>query len=157
MTKDNISDKDHRTALGMYNKVLGTPKDSSIKHNRIEGNILVSGGLYKENDKYKVSTRVYKPGEEIKLSSNDKLYHTSKVDGLTELSPTNKSIDDVHHSSKRVYFYKNTHGNRYGGHNTTDHVYELIEPPGVVHNDNELGGGAVYVDTDKPLKVRQIK
>lgn len=167
MNKDGISDKSHKAAVNIYNNKIGSPKDSSVGTTRIkhDGKTINAAHMQKKSDGkgYELSTRTFKAGKEITLKGSDKLYHTSKIDNLTELKPTVQSSDGVHYSSKRIYFYLNGVGSKIGSVKSIDdlpsgtHVYELMDKPKVVRQDTELGGNAVYIDTDKPIKVKKIK
>lgn len=160
MEKDNITDRDHKTALKMYNRELGVKDDSSTKLNKIDfgDKIITTPPINRKNKE--ISSNSYKHGKEINVLNSDKLYHTSKVDGLTELKGFNKSIDGVHHSEKRIYVSKNKPISRVGTDsiNDNEHVYEIIKNPSKIREDNELrGNSAYYIESDKPVKVRQIK
>lgn len=165
MCKNNINNDTHAAAVNMFNRTIGSPKDSSVTivDGKVNGRkVQEPFSMSRQGKGYVIDTVTHKSGKEIQISSTDKLYHISKVDNLTELNPTNRSTDGVHHTSKRIYFYLNRTGTKMGGKlDADDHVYELINPPSTVKIDNELAklskNTAVYIETDKPLKVKKVK
>ena len=59
-------------------------------------------------------------------------------------------------SEPRAYFHVNVPLNRYGQKVDREHVYEVVENISVAYRDPEMGRTAVYVKTDKPIKVKEI-
>ena len=107
----------------------------------------------------------------ISLVKGQKLYHTSTNENITHLEPRWATGAGVLFPTPRIYFHTNCPLNRYGNkvgatdgvvklyfmnYTQKDTVYELKNPPSTVHVDRELGATAVYIETDKPLKVEKF-
>ena len=119
----------------------------------------------------------------LKLPNGYKLYHKTDKDGLKQLEPVIRSTKYItggpsgnagqYHPTGRIYFtVEKSSANldkSYG-----DHVYELISPISEVFLDSEhalhfvaedlsnlnfdkLVGKPVFIKTNRPLKVKQIK
>ena len=125
-----------------------------------------------------------KIGKTYPLNDSVRLFHTSSKPNITTLGPYFKSrqkyddidglgnkltVVEVLWPEKRAYFGYNKPCDRMYGSGMHDedvadllksnktYLYEYVGPKnGVVYEDQELGGAAVYMNTDAPLKVRRI-
>lgn len=101
--------------------------------------------------------------KKLKLPDNMKLYHMSKVEGITQLEPTFKARAGYFYDKPRVYFtihksmpkfladYKVTE--KMHKYECKDNIREVYVDP-LVWNGNLQG--AVYVTTDKPINVEEM-
>lgn len=98
----------------------------------------------------------YKDRKEIKISEEDKLYHVSKVSGLTSLTPTFKSGDGVYYSSPRVYFSIGKPINNNGSANNSYDKTYVLKGKYKTYEDPELHGTACYIESSIPLPVEEF-
>lgn len=143
-TTDNYSEyKQHHLQLC---KMCGVPTHSSI----------APVPLFEKGNK--VVIRFYTEKNKATIPQGSKLYHTSKTNNIKRLTGTWKSSDGVLYSSMRVYFYIGNAGNRLGGSSSgSEHVYEFTGNVNNVFIDPELGGKAVFIETNTSIPVTQIK
>ena len=145
------------------------------------GRVVESGtmNLTQRRDNYLIVRLKNAEDETIHLKKNDKLFHTSKVSGISQLNPSFKAGDksdrydmmvEALYPSERVYFYANGMGNRLGGSSIlfdNEYVYEYTIPEDMdVKIDQELASSKslnsndpipVFIETKTPLPVREVE
>ena len=120
--------------------------------------------------------RCYSVPPRIQINPNTKLYHTSSKQGLTQLQPFFRSqhetelpflptpvlMTETIHPYPRVYFGIGSAVSRFaatGISPTFDgRVYEITDDLSNMecYKDTELGGNAAFVNTTKPINVRDV-
>lgn len=108
-----------------------------------------------------ITCRIYEDKiNKLSLITGSKiLYHTSKINGISELKPTWKASDNVYFTSPRIYFHLNHKGNRLtsGGLLDDDHLYVPTNDIPYVYTDSELRGTACFVETYILIPVNQVQ
>lgn len=101
-------------------------------------------------------------GEEL-LTSNAKFYHSSDNPTLKQLIPFFKSKSNTtFYPTPRIYLHLNTPANRLGSSIQNSEskgdtqLYEVAQKIPKCNVDRELGKSAVFVTTDKPIKIKKI-
>lgn len=85
------------------------------------------------------------------------LYHNSPNGNITELDARWKTPLPVLFPERRVYFHINFSTDRYGAKIADGStVYTPVNPPQKAYRDPEMGRTAIYVVTDKPIKVKKV-
>ena len=90
----------------------------------------------------------------IKLTGQ-KLYHDSYIDNIPYLVPKWKAGGGALFPTPRVYAHVNIALVRYSSNNAS-YVYEGRQSITTAYSDPELGRTAVYVESDKPIPVKQV-
>ena len=88
------------------------------------------------------------------------LYHTTNMPNLTRLRGTFRAKDGTLYPTMRVYFYAGKPGSRLGGFGPSasdKYVYQYTGDVSKAKIDQELKGGAVYIETNTSLPVKQVK
>lgn len=101
-------------------------------------------------------------GDEI-MTANAKFYHSSDNPSLKQLLPFFKSKSNTtFFPTPRIYLHLNTPANRLGSsiQNSEEKgdtiLYEITQKIPKCYVDREIGKTAVFVTTDKPLKIKKI-
>lgn len=130
-----------------------------------DGVIIVSYKLdkSKEDDKNVFELKYSFNSRKIQIPDTIKLYHTSQVDGIKELNPTfrGKSQKGYLYDKPRVYLTIRKKLPKLAADYTNEktYLYEVVDTVKEAYVDPLLPNsafGAVYVVTDKPIKVKQI-
>ena len=141
---------DYKIAFKNMAKFIGKPDACTITVNKhaVDKGVIDASGNYQKKS--------------ANCTSNTKLYHTSRQKGLTRLSGKFRSSDNSFYSSKRVYFFKDGPGNRYGiwkkdySPNEGEYIYEYIGDPTKAYIDPEIKGNAVFIETDTSVPVKDV-
>lgn len=127
----------------------------------------ISGDVIKSITMEKITktvivSHVRDDGESINVSTYN-LYHASDNPNLTQLNPFFRSKSGTtFFPTPRIYFHLNVPANRLGSSVQLSEkkgdsvVYQLNQKVNTAYVDRELGKSAVYVNTDKPLKIKKI-
>ena len=145
------------------------------------GRVVESGtmNLTQRRNNYLIVRLKNAEDETIHLKKGDKLYHSSKIAGISQLNPSFKAGDkndrydmmvEALYPTERVYFYANGMGNRLGGSGilfNNEYVYEYTVPEEMdVKIDQELASLKslnlnepipVFIETKTPLPVREVE
>lgn len=85
------------------------------------------------------------------------LYHNSPNGEIKQLDARWKTPLPVLFPERRVYFHMNFSTDRYGAKiKEGSYVYTPVNPPKSAFRDPEMGRTAIYVATDKPIKVKKV-
>jgi len=173
---DNVSEEDYDKLIEAYKVLRTTEKYEEYKkafevickfcHIRPEGTILTKCSIRsgKEKNKNSIFVQYAYNTKKIKLPEGIKLYHMSKVAGIKELIPAfrGKSAKGFMYYKPRIYFTLHKKMSKFLADyriNEKMHKYECVENIKDVFVDPLIwskGQGAVYVETNKPIKVEEM-
>lgn len=131
--------------------------------------IIEGSGFARLRQDYLLIRAKHPENKTVSTNKNTKLYHVSNIKGLTQLNPTFLStyVETVRfvesfYPTQRVYFGIDEPCTRFSSvgkyvHRKDSFVYEYTGPmPSSVKIDTELGGRACFIDTMKPLSVKDV-
>lgn len=173
---DNLSEDDYQMLVETYNTLRQCESYNEYKkafsklcnfcHINTKGTIItkctITSGSKK--DKNSIFVEYSYNTKKIKLPEGTKLYHMSKVKGIKELMPffRGKSAKGFLYSSPRIYLTVKKSMPKFIADykiNEKMHKYEVKDTITDVYVDPLAWGksfGAVYVETNKPLKVEEM-
>ena len=130
-------------------RLLGRPNATTIK-------------VLHGSNKGKANYQCFDSKKSANCTSETKLYHTSNQRGLTRLTGKFRGAEGFYFSSKRVYFHKNNPGGRITSSDSNytakpgEYVYQYTGNASSAFVDPEIGGSAVFIETDTSVPVKDV-
>lgn len=141
---------DYKQAFKNLARIMGVPNACTIKI------------LSRSTENNDLNYQCFDKKKSAGCTRDTKLYHTSKQKGLTRLNGKYRGSEMIYFSSKRVYFHKGNPGGRITssekGYNPKagEYIYEYTGDPTSAFVDPEIGGSAVFIETDTSVPVRDV-
>lgn len=168
----SVAEDDYNTLISFYNTMKSTDDYAVYKkafegickycHIAPQGTIITKVKIKsgKEKDKNTVIVEYSYNTKKITLEEDQKLYHMTKVAGISALNPSFKARAGYFYYKPRVYFTIHKSMPKFLADQTGDvHKYECKENIKDVYVDPLVYSkyqGAVYVETNKPIKVEEM-
>lgn len=164
-TKEQISKHydvicDEKTTYSVYKRSF----EFIRKFMGISGNVIIENIVFsndkKDKDLFKVAIKYSKGLAKIKIPKGVRLIHVSPVAGITELIPSfrSKVKGKYLYPAKRCFFtiMKDIKVNQAGLENKKLYRYCTVDDISEAYIDptyNDFGSRAIYLETDKPIRV----